>query len=197
MKIWDISTGVNLFELLDSGNVEFGHVSFSDDGKKLVSGNQDGRITVRDSSNAGARAAELLSSPTVETEVLKLLKVIQPRYLAKTELTNMLETCMKYHTTFPSFRTNLIIGIIQIQLENYDRAIEFLVESNRLEPLNYGYDDQDVAIEGWLALAYMLRGDFSEAEKHCAVFDERSDNFSNAEFLAEEIERLLETQKLK
>jgi WD40 repeat protein/serine/threonine protein kinase len=197
LKIWDISTGVNLFELLDSGNVEFGHVSFSDDGKKLVSGNQDGRITVRDSSNAGARAAELLSSPTVETEVLKLLKVIQPRYLAKTELTNMLETCMKYHTTFPSFRTNLIIGIIQIQLENYDRAIEFLVESNRLEPLNYGYDDQDVAIEGWLALAYMLRGDFSEAEKHCAVFDERSDNFSNAEFLAEEIERLLETQKLK
>ena len=197
LKIWDISTGVNLFKLFDSGNVEFGHVSFSDDGKKLVSGNQDGRITVRDSSNAGARAVEILSCPAVETEVLKLLKVIQPRYLSTAELTNMLETCMKYQATFPSFRTNLIIGIIQIQLGNYDDAIEFLIESDRLEPLNYGYEDQDAAIEGWLALAYMLRGDFSEAEKHCAEFDERIDKFKNAEFLAEEIERLLETQKLE
>jgi hypothetical protein len=86
---------------------------------------------------------------------------------------------MKYHTTFPSFRLKLIIRIVQIQLKNYDEAIEFPVESNRLEPLNYGCDDQDVGFEGWLALGYMLRGDFSEAEKHCAVFDERSDNFSN------------------
>ncbi|MDE0935259.1 MAG: serine/threonine protein kinase [Mariniblastus sp.] len=197
IKIWDISTGVDLFELLDSGNNEFGHVSFSDDGKKLVSGNQGGRITVRDSSNAGARAVDILSSPTVEIEVLKLLKVIQPRYLSKSDLTTMLDTCMKYQATFPSFRTNLIIGIIQIQLGNYDDAIEFLIESDRLEPLNYGYDDQDVAIEGWLALAYMLRGDFAEAEKYCAEFDERIDKFTNAEFLAVEIERLLKTQKLE
>ena len=77
LKTWDISTGVNVFEPLDSGNVEFGHVSFSDDGKKLDSGNQNGRITIRDSNNASARAAVPLRSLTVETEVLKLLKVIQ------------------------------------------------------------------------------------------------------------------------
>ncbi|MDA7906383.1 protein kinase [Mariniblastus sp.] len=197
LRIWDIETGVNLFELLDGTNVEFGHVSFSDDGKKLVSGNQFGLITVRDSSNAGARGVEILSSANVELEVLKMLKVVQRKYLTESELNSMLETCMKYQATFPSFRTNLITGIIQLQLGNHEEAVQFLLESDRLEPLNYGYDDQDLAIEGWLALAYMLHGDFSEAEKHCAEFDERSEEFKNIEFLTSEIERLLSTQKPK
>jgi tetratricopeptide (TPR) repeat protein len=163
----------------------------------LVSGNQFGLITVRDSSNAGARGVEILSSANVELEVLKMLKVVQRKYLTESELNSMLETCMKYQATFPSFRTNLITGIIQLQLGNHEEAVQFLLESDRLEPLNYGYDDQDLAIEGWLALAYMLHGDFSEAEKHCAEFDERSEEFKNIEFLTSEIESLLSTQKPK
>ncbi len=197
LRIWDIETGVNLFELLDNANVEFGHVSFSDDGKKLVSGNQFGLLTVRDASNAGARGVEILNSANVELEVLRLLKVVQKKYLPEAELISMLETCMKYQTTFPSFRTNLILGIIKLQLGNRKEAIEYLLESDRLEPLNYGYDDQDLAIEGWLSLAYMLDGNFTEAEKYCAEFDERDGEFKNAEFLTSEIERLLSSQKAK
>ena len=195
VRIWDLETGVNLFELLDDSNVEFGHVSFSDDGKKLVSGNQYGILTIRDASNAGKREVEILSSVNVELEVLKLLKLVQEKYLSETELKSLLETCTKYQVTFPSFRTNLILGIIRLQMGNYDEAIKFLLESDRLEPLNYGYDDQDLAIEGWIALAYMLKGDFTAAEEYCAEFDERAEDFKNAEFLNSEIERLLLTQK--
>ncbi len=195
LRIWDIETGVNLFELFDGSNVEFGHVSFSNDGKKLVSGNQSGILTLRDASNAGVRGVEILSSVSVELEVLKLLKIVQQKYLSETELEKMLETCTKYQVTFPSFRTNLILGIINLQLGKYEEAIELLVESDRLEPLNYGYDDQDLAIEGWLALAYMLQGNFTEAEKYCAEFDERGEEFKNAEFLTSEIERILSKQK--
>ena len=186
-----------MFELLDNANVEFGHVSFSDDGKKLVSGNQFGLLTIRDASNAGARGVEILNSASVELEVLRLLKVVQKKYLPEAELISMLETCMKYQTTFPSFRTNLILGIIKLQLGNRKEAIEYLLESDRLEPLNYGYDDQDLAIEGWLSLAYMLDGNFTEAEKYCAEFDERDGEFKNAAFLTSEIERLLSSQKPK
>ena len=195
LRIWDIETGVNLFELLDSSNVEFGHVSFSKDGKKLVSGNQFGIVTVRDSSNVNARRVEILNSVSVELEVLKLLKVVQQKYLSGAELKSMLETCTKFQVTFPSFRTNLILGIINLQLGKYEEAIQLLLESDRLEPLNYGYADQDLAIEGWLALAYMLQGNFTEAEKYCAEFDERGEEFKNAEFLTSEIERILSKQK--
>ena len=75
IKIWDIDSGIELFVLRDKNDSPIVHASFSRDGKKLVSGNQGGWLTIRSTRDLGSDARPFLPQDAEEIMTSGILEV--------------------------------------------------------------------------------------------------------------------------
>lgn len=193
IKVWDSVSGIELFVLRDKGDTPITHVSFSEDGKRLVSGNGGGYVTIRAISDKLADTKPFLPMQANAITVAGL-RVITSRSLSEEELERELQRAEKCCSYYPSYRTYANLGIAQFRLGQFTRAIESLEEADRLEPIQYGEPDELPYIEGYLAMALFRTNELERAELMRAEFEAKWKGYWEADeritSLAQEIEQV-------
>ncbi|MDB4534331.1 protein kinase [Vicingaceae bacterium] len=157
IKIWELDSGTDLFVLRDKGDAPIVHVSFSNDGTKLVSSNAKGWVTIRTANNYDRD-----SQPFLPQEAHQLaidgIQVVNSSDATKQDYDREwanADKCVRY---YPSYESYTIRGIAEFRLGRINQAVVSLEEAHRLAPIEYGEPDLPPYIEGYLAMAYLKSG---------------------------------------
>lgn len=182
MRIWDVASGIDLFVLRDRDDSQIVHVSFSRDGRRLVSGGGSGWVTIR-SATATASATPFLPHQAVElcTDGLLAVTAEAPSQETFTEELGRAQKCCDH---YPSYRSWTIRGIAEFRLGRYDEAMRSLREARRLEPIEYGEPDVRPFIEGFLAMAARRCGNSETAEDALTTFKRKADQWDRDQQVA-------------
>ena len=169
MKIWDVESAIELLELRTPDHSQCVSIAITDDGSRLVSGSGNGELTIRLAKNISFDKSVLLPHQCHELTVdglANLLKQDQTKIQIKVELARAKKCC----DFFPYFMTWTNVGIAHFRLEQYEQAELALREADRQRKLQYGYDDLEPFIEGYLAMTLIRQGRHEEAEEFKTIF---------------------------
>ena len=175
IRVWDIKSGLEIFELSDPGDTHIVHASFSPDGRKLITGNSSGWLTLRTAATRRPLDSRYLPQQAIDFGIRGEKQVTDPT-ATKEQLALLLEEAAECCTYFPGYQAYTIRGIAEYRLGQHHEAIHSLQEAARLEPIEYGDPDVRPFIEAYLCLSHAKLGNWSEAEEQMAIFkSKRSD----------------------
>ncbi|MEM9942475.1 MAG: hypothetical protein AAF939_12990, partial [Planctomycetota bacterium] len=170
IKIWDFNTGTELFVLRDKSDSEIIHVAFSPDGRKLISTNNRGWITVRVAENLERQPARpYLPNDAVETAnrlMAQIMKVGESDEVCEANLQEALESICY----FPSHESYAVAGACYYFQGRYNEAKKVLEKAYRLEKVVYGEPDFLPYIEAFLGLVYIELGNQKLADQYRGMF---------------------------
>jgi WD40 repeat protein len=175
LKIWNIESGIELFVLRDKDDSAIVHTSFSPDGTKLVSGNQEGWLTIRSAIPRESGVEPLLPKDAEELVIDGIVAVTESNatdQAIRREL-EIAERCIDF---YPSFQSYTIQGIAHYRSGNFSESLTSLLKAQRLEPLEYGEPDLFPNIEAYLAMTLLNLNRRVEAENVRAVFERKIDS---------------------
>ncbi len=172
IKIWDVQSGIELFVLRDKGDSAIVTTAFSPDGNRLISGNQEGYVTIRTANPASKNEQPLLPHDAIEIVTDGLLAVTSDD-VVESMYEHWLHRARNCALHFPGYRSLTVVGIAEYRLGRFAESIEALEYARRLEPLEYGEPDVRPNIEGYLALAYLKKGQLRQAMEMKQAFDEK------------------------
>lgn len=199
IRFWDPESRVEFLSLRDTDDDQIIFVAFSQDSKKLISGSGKGRVTIRTALTDNVEFDAFLPSNAIEIEVQSLTYVLD-RNATKEVLNRERKKLMKCWKRFPSFESLTNLGIVDYRLGNYLKAVEWLEEARRLEPIEYGEPDVVPYAEGFLAMAYKKAGDLEKANEIRKLFEDKRrmdlwfDDFRVVEMQKEIVETFAQTQ---
>ena len=153
IRIWEVNTGVQLFTLRDLGDRPIVSVGFSPDGNTLISGNSEGRITLRHGLAAGKAAFPYLPSDAASFCSTAMQKITEDS-LSNELLSQLEQESTMCSSKFPSYQSWTVCGIARFQLGRISEAKTALLAAERLEPIEYGEPDVRPYIEAYLAMIF-------------------------------------------
>jgi len=195
IKIWDVESGIDLFEFLESDLSQSVCVGITDDGRKLVSGNYNGRLTIRTAELKPTSSVPLRPSQVDELTLMGETSLLDPE-LDSEQLKNEMEIARECCELYPYFSAWANLGISQCRLGDFPEAEVALREALRLEKIQYGYDDERPRIEGYLSMALAQQGNFEGARQFRGEFIRQLGQWAEEPWTRKtlaEIDRLLDS----
>lgn len=169
IRVWDVNSGIEMFELRDPGESHIVHVGFSPDGRKLISGNSQGWLTLRTASNKSADTDRFLQQQAIAFGIHGLNDVSDTN-ASEDELRKLLAEAALCCDYFPGYQVLTIRGVAESRLGMHDQAVLTLKEAARLEVIEYGEPDVRPFIEAYLAVSLVHLGRLEEAIEQQEIF---------------------------
>ncbi len=181
IKFWDVESllrkdnaNANISVLTDQPNMQAVHVSFSSDGKKLLSGGI-GTVTIRSANISTLQRPFLLEDAS---ELINQADITMAQdVVTAEELDQVMADSRKCCRFFPSFESYSFLGQTLYLRNQISEARVSLEEAHRLQKVSYRHPDRAPLIEGFLALAYLKTGDIDAGEKMLNLFETTYDEY--------------------
>ncbi|MEM7474323.1 MAG: protein kinase [Planctomycetota bacterium] len=175
IRIWDLDSGLEVFDLRDASDAPVVHASFSRDGRKLITGDSHGWLTLRSATKGNNAVERYLPTEAIAFGISNLASAVEPETTLE-ELANVHREALKCSSFFPGYQVLTIQGVTEHRLGKHDKAIVTLTEAARLEPIEYGEPDVLPYIEAFLCLSQAELGHWPEAEAQRDVFRRKANN---------------------
>ena len=180
IKFWDVESGTELFVLRDKLPELMIHVSFSNDGTKMVAGSSEGNLLVR-------HAKRLTERPLTRQDATEMTVdgnfVVSFSQSSREEYQSALVTAEKCCNHYPTFENLRFLAAAQYRLGDYESSIESLKEAKRLEEISFDDLDNEPYAEGLFALAYLKMGDTKMAKHWRKQFQQKLQPHSSFEII--------------
>ena len=139
----------------------------------MISGNSDGRLTIRTASDLNLERRPKLPQDALEFSIETTELVLDPENTSS-DFEKILRETNEWNRYFPGYELLTISGIAQYELGEYELAYQSLVEAKRLEKILYGESDLRPSIEGYLALTCHHLNKPDMAERYLKEFTEKA-----------------------